>query len=47
MKKRCPVCRQLTQPTIRRNIAAHLDRIGRDICPTTGHPYSISLTTPK
>ena len=47
MKYRCPVCRQLAKPTVRRNVAAHLDRIGRDICPMTGQPFDITVSTPR
>ena len=45
MKRRCPVCRQIAQVTAKRNVAAHLDRAGRDTCPMTGHPYDLTLLT--
>jgi hypothetical protein len=43
MKRRCPVCRQVAQSTTRRNVAGHLDRIGREICPMTGHPFALTV----
>ena len=47
MKRRCPVCRQVALPSRGRNVAAHLDRAGRDTCPMTGHPYDLTLITSK
>lgn len=43
MRRRCPVCRQLAQPTAKRNVASHLDRTGRAVCPMTGHPYELTV----
>lgn len=43
MKRRCPVCRQIAQSTTRRNVAGHLDRTGRAVCPMTGHPYELTV----
>lgn len=47
MKRRCPVCGTIAHPTRNRNVAAHRDRAGRDICPMTGHPYDLTMITPK
>lgn len=43
MKRRCPVCWQIAQSTTRRNVAGHLDRTGRAVCPMTGHPYELTV----
>jgi len=43
MKRRCPVCRQIAEPTMPRNVAGHLDSIARDVCPMTGHPYALTV----
>jgi hypothetical protein len=47
MRRRCPVCRQLAIPTAARNVAGHLDRIGRETCPMTGHPYELTVITKR
>ena len=43
MARRCPVRRQPAEPTMRRNVAGHLDSLGRDICPMTGQPYQLTV----
>lgn len=47
MKRRCPVCGQLAQPTAKRNVAAHRDGTGRHMCPMTGHPYELTVMSTK
>jgi hypothetical protein len=32
---------------MRRNVAGHLDSLGLDICPMSGHPYQLTLIAPK
>lgn len=41
--KLCPVCRQSVQPTVKHNIAAHMDSIGWTLCRGTGEPYRITV----
>ena len=45
MKRRCPVCRQVAHATAKSNIAGHTDRLGRDVCPMTGQPFSLTVIT--
>jgi hypothetical protein len=45
VKRRCPVCRQIAHSTIKSNIAGHTDRLGRDVCPMTGQPFSLTVIT--
>lgn len=48
MLRLCPVCRQeVTYTRLRRNIASHLDRAGRDDCPMSGHPYELAVEQMK
>lgn len=42
----CPVCWAVTQPTARGNIASHFDA-GSQVCPGSGHPYSIVVQRPR
>ena len=39
----CPVCHRDVKPTLRANIAAHLDSIRADTCPGSGHPFRITV----
>ena len=39
----CPVCHREAKPTLKANIAAHLDSIRQDTCPGSGQPFRITV----
>ncbi len=45
MKRRCPVCMRIVQPTTKGNVFRHTDSIGRDVCPMSGEPYDLTVST--
>lgn len=39
----CPTCRREVKPTIKGNIAGHLDSIRADTCPSSGEPFRTTI----
>lgn len=37
----CPVCWRLVEPTVKRNVGHHRDKLGVEVCPASGEPFRI------
>lgn len=44
MKRRCPVCWRIVQPTVKGNVFRHSDSVGRDVCPMSGESYELTVS---